>query len=376
MYQDDSFWARERLWWFLCWSMDNPEIFEKAASVLEAGANVALVTVIATVGSTPGKVGYKMLVWADGQRTFGTVGGGLVEAETIKRAGRMLSRPNSITSRFELGQTPDDEKGICGGSVELLTETFDRGALSLFRDLTKAADCDEPAALVSLISSDTAPRKILIRDAAADPEFPLQTTAAIEEVVSGRRSAVRVSADNVDAFIEGTSRLPTVVLFGAGHLARRIARYAGQAHFRVTVYDDRDEYACREWFPDADNILVADFGSVLDNVRIDDHSYVVIVTRGHKCDEIVLEQILETDAKYVGMIGSKRKTQTIFDRLRQRGFSEDALVSVYSPIGLAIGAVTPEEIALSIVCELVKIRRLGRASAVDHMALARCGGHK
>lgn len=357
--------------------MDSLAVFEKAASVLETGANVALVTVIATVGSTPGKVGYKMLAWAEGPQTFGTVGGGLVEAEMIEQAGRMLSAPSSRTFRFDLGETADDAKGICGGSVELLIETFDAGALPVFRDLAKAVDGDEAAVLVSTISSDGLPRKMLIRESAmAEAEYSSQIAAAVKEVVAGRHHAVRVSADDIDAFIEGLSSPPTVVLFGAGHLAYHIARSASTVHFRVTVYDDRGEYACAERFPDADGIVVADFGSVVDNTRIDDHSYVVIVTRGHKCDEIVLEQVLGTGATYIGMIGSRRKTQTILDKLRQKGFSEDALGRVYSPVGLAIGAVTPEEIALSIVCELVKIRRLGGAPAVGHMALTEPGGHR
>jgi xanthine dehydrogenase accessory factor len=355
--------------------MDSPEIFAKVASVLETGASIALVTVIETVGSTPGKVGYKMAVWADGHETFGTVGGGLVEAEIIGQAGRLLSAPSSRTFRFELGETPDDEKGICGGSVEFLIETFDESALPLFRDLVEAADSDEPGVVVSIISTDALPRKMLIRDAAAETEFASEIVAAIEDVNTGKRRAARVSIDAAEAFIEGLSRPPTVILFGAGHVACHIARYASAVHFRVTVFDDRDEYACKERFPTAHDIVVADFGSVFDRIRIDEHAYVVIVTRGHRYDETVLEQVVGTGAKYVGMIGSRRKTQTVLDRLRQKGLSPGMLRRVCSPIGLAIGAVTPEEIALSIVCELVKIRRLGRAAPVDHMAITSDGGH-
>ena len=272
--------------------MDNFHIFEKAAALLETGKNVALVTVVSTTGSTPGKVGYKMLVWAEGRQTFGTVGGGLVEGEMIEQAGRMLSKPSSKTFRFSLGDTPDDEKGICGGSVELLIETFDEDTLPLFHDLVGAADSDESTVLLSIISPDALPRKILIRDAAlpapADAEFSSEIASAIEEVATGIRGTVRVSAGEADAFIEGVARSPNVVLFGAGHLACHIARYAKGVHFRVAVYDDRCEYADRERFPDADDIIVADFGRVLDKVRIDRRSYVVIVTRGHKYDEIVL----------------------------------------------------------------------------------------
>ncbi|MBN2272045.1 MAG: XdhC family protein [Sedimentisphaerales bacterium] len=355
--------------------MDNFHIFEKAAALLEGGENVALVTVVSTTGSTPGKVGYKMLVWAEGQQTFGTVGGGLVEGEMIEQAGRMLSKPSSKTFTFNLGDTPDDEKGICGGSAELLIETFDKNALPVFHDLVGAADSDESTVLLSIISPDALPRKILIRNAAlpADVELSSEIVSAIKEVAAGIRGSVRVSAGEADAFIEGMARLPAVVLFGAGHLSCHVARYAKGVHFRVAVYDDRCEYANRQRFPDADEIIVADFGRVLDKVRIDRRSYVVIVTRGHKYDETVLEQVITTDARYIGMIGSKRKTQTILSRLRQREVPADLLDRVFSPIGISIGAVTPEEIALSIVCELVKIRRLGREHQIGHLTLCRPG---
>lgn len=358
--------------------MDNFHIFEKAAALLETGKNVALVTVVSTTGSTPGKVGYKMLVWAEGRQTFGTVGGGLVEGEMIEQAGRMLSKPSSKTFTFNLGETLDGEKGICGGSVELLIETFDKDALPLFHDLVGAAGSDESTVLLSIISPDALPRKILIRDGAlsvatAETELSSEIVSAIKEMGVAGHGVRRVSTGDTNAFIESVSQLPTVVLFGAGHLSCHVARYAKGVHFRVAVYDDRCEYANRERFPDADEIIVADFGRVLDKVRIDRRSYVVIVTRGHKYDEIVLEQVLTTDARYVGMIGSKRKTRTILDRLSQRGVSAESLGSIFSPIGISIGAVTPEEIALSIVCELVKIRRLGHEPQIDHLTLCRSG---
>jgi len=359
--------------------MDNPEVFEKAASVLETGVNVALVTVVATVGSTPGKVGYKMLVFGEGRDTVGTVGGGLIEAEMIEQAGRMLAGPGSRIFHFDLGDTPDDEKGICGGSVELLVETFDKDALPLFNDLAAVAARGERGVLLSLISPDKLPRKILIEDVGQVAEgavaaFSQEVVSAIKEVAAAGQGAVKVSAEGVDAFIESVAQPPTVVIFGAGHLSGHVAQYAKLVGFRVTVYDDRQEYANRARFAGADNIIVGDFGQVAERARIDARSYVVIVTRGHKFDEVVLEQVLRTEARYIGMIGSKRKTRTILDKLRQKGFSNEALGKVYSPIGLSIGAVTPEEIALSIVCELVKIRRLGDASPVGHLTLSQSGG--
>ena len=362
--------------------MDNLEVFQKAASALERGENVALVTVIAAAGSTPGKPGYKMLVFAGGRETAGTVGGGLLEAEIIKTAGNMLAGPNSRVLRFDLGATADDEKGICGGSVELLIETFDKRTLPLFKELSTAADNDEEGVLVSIILPDKPPRKIFLKDAgrmdaAAGAELAPQLVAAIIEAAANGQCATKISGGGMEVFAESVAMPPMVVIFGAGHLSWYISRYVKSVHFGVTICDDRCEYANRERFPDADDVIVEDFGRVFDKVRIDADSYIVIVTRGHRCDEMVLEQAVKTNARYVGMIGSKRKTLAILERLRQKGIPQELLDRVYSPIGISIGAVTPEEIALSIVCELVKIRRLGCqgvvAGQIGHMTISRSG---
>ncbi len=293
--------------------MDDRDLFRKAISLIDGGQHVALVTVTATTGSTPGKVGFRMLVFDEGRSIAGTVGGGLIEAKMIEEAARMLDRPAGRTFRFELAGTADDEKGICGGSVELSIETFDATALPLLAERARAAE-----------------------------ENPTQT--------------------------------PMLILCGAGHVSYYIAQYAKGVHFRVIVCDDRPEYANPQRFPDADEIVVEDAERTFDKVRVDDRSYIVIVTRGHRSDATVLEQALKTPARYIGMIGSRRKTLTILEKLRERGASREQLDRVYSPIGVSIGAVTPEEIALSIVCELVKIRRLGDEPLVGHMTLSRREG--
>jgi xanthine dehydrogenase accessory factor len=374
--------------------MDNIDLFRKAASALEEGRPLALVTVIATTGSTPGKVGYKMLVFGEGQGIAGTVGGGRVEAKMIEEAVKSLGSPRSRLFRFELGKTPDDEDGICGGSVEFLIETFDETALPLFRELSAVADSDDSGVLVSILSPDGLPRKIHLTNAdqiealgrvgLAPPHPPIgamkmvgqappyeEIAAAVKEVAATGNAGIRAFAGDVDAFIEPLAKLPTVILCGAGHLSYDIARYAKSVHFRVIVYDERREFANRERFPDADDVIAEDFGHIFDRVRVDENSYIVIVTRGHRCDEIVLEQAVRTEARYIGMIGSKQKTLTLLQKLREKGVAKESLDKVYSPVGVSIGAVTPQEIALSIVCELVKIRRLGDEAGIAHMSLSR-----
>ncbi len=359
--------------------MNNQEIFGRAAAALENGQQVALITVTATTGSTPGKVGYKMLVFERGPETAGTVGGGLVEAKMVAEARRMLGKPARRLFRFDLGTTPQDENGICGGSVEFLIESFDRAALPFFQELAGAADSDTTGVLVSILSPEGRPRKIHLPNATKTGAMPgselsPEVLAAVKSVAATGELGVKVSAGGMDVFLESLAPAPTVILFGAGHLSYHIARYAKSVHFRVIVCDDRSEYANQGRFPEADEIVVEDFTHVFEKVRIDRHSYAVIVTRGHMCDTEVLERAVRTEARYIGMIGSQCKTATVLEKLVRQGIPRERLDRVYSPIGLSVGALTPEEIALSIVGELVKIRRLGDEPPVGHMTLSRRGG--
>ena len=371
-------------------------MFRKAASALEEGRPLALVTVTATTGSTPGKVGYKMLVFGKDEGIAGTVGGGKVEAKMIDEAAQGLGTPGSRLFRFVLGKTPEDEDGICGGSVEFLIETFDKTALPLFRELSATTDRNDGGILVSLLAPGGPPRKIHLANAeqigrvctahqqpidakgcgvrCTPYQFSPDAVAAVKELAATGNPGIRISAGGMEAFVEPLAQPPTVVLCGAGHLSYDIARYAKSVHFRVVVCDERDEYANRERFPEADTVIAGDFDGVFDRVRIDEDSYIVIVTRGHQCDQIVLEQAVRTKARYIGMIGSRQKTRLLLQKLKDKGIPGALLDRVYSPIGLAIGAVTPQEIALSIVCELVKIRRLGDEAGVGHMSLSRREG--
>ncbi len=355
--------------------MNDLEIYKKAALVLSTGENIALITVISTTGSTPGKVGYKMLVWGENGQTISTVGGGLIEAEIINIAKNILPKTENQVSRFNLDDTEDDEKGICGGSIELLIETFDKKTLPLFKELSTVIEKGGKGALISIISPKKPPEKIFLKnidqlDASANINFSLEIIESIKRVVDKEQPEKKTLENGVQIFIETISEQPMVFIFGAGHLSYYISRYAKSLNFRVTVCDERAEFANKKRFPDADNIIVENFESIFDKIDINKNSYIVIVTKGHKSDEIVLEKAVGTDAKYIGMVGSKRKTLTILKRLNKKGIPQDSLRRVYSPIGISIGAVTPEEIALSIVCELVKIRRLGAAPQANHMTIA------
>ncbi|MEE9193132.1 MAG: XdhC family protein [Thermodesulfobacteriota bacterium] len=355
--------------------MNDLEIYKKAALVLDRGENIALITVISTTGSTPGKVGYKMLVWGKKPEIMGTVGGGLTEAKMINTAKNILPKTENRVFTFDKDGSFDEEKGICGGSIEFLIETFDKRSLPLFEELSTIIDSGGKGALISIISPEKSPEKILLKsthqiNTAANLNFSPGIIKSIKTVIDKEQLAKKTLENGVEIFIEAICEQPMVFIFGAGHLSYYISRFAKSLNFQVTVCDDRAEFANKNRFQDADNIIVENFESIFDRIDINKNSYIVIVTKGHKCDAVVLGQALETDAKYIGMIGSERKASTVLKKLNERGIREKTLRRVYSPIGISIGAVTPEEIALSIVCELVKIKRLGHTSKTNHMTIA------
>ncbi|MCJ7631137.1 XdhC family protein, partial [Candidatus Bathyarchaeota archaeon] len=149
---------------------------------------------------------------------------------------------------------------------------------------------------------------------------------------------------------------PTVYIFGGGHVSEQVAPLAKKVHFKVVVIDDREIFANRERFPEADEVIVSEFEKCFDRLNIDDSSYIVIVTRGHLYDGMVLEQALKSKARYIGMIGSRKKIGTLYQSLIKNGIAKETLSRVHAPIGVDINSETPEEIAVSIVAELIKVR--------------------
>jgi len=166
-----------------------------------------------------------------------------------------------------------------------------------------------------------------------------------------------VCGGRMQVFVEAVDPVPTLCLFGAGHVALPLARQAKQVGFRVEVVDDRVAFANAERFPDADRIVVDEFGPGASRMTLGPNSYVVVVTRGHKGDADALAAVLGRELRYVGLLGSKVKAVHIMEQLAARGFDSGALSRIHTPVGLSIGAVTPEEIAVSIVAEMVAVRR-------------------
>jgi xanthine dehydrogenase accessory factor len=171
-----------------------------------------------------------------------------------------------------------------------------------------------------------------------------------------RISIIRGRGKRIEVLLEPIISDPKVFVFGGGHISVCLAPLIKTVGFRLVVADDRPTFANRDRFPQADDVVVDRFEGLLERLAIQDHDYLVIVTRGHLHDLVVLEQALRTNATYIGMIGSRRKTRLLYEELVKRGVPRIRLERVHAPIGLEIGAETPEEIAVSILAELIQVR--------------------
>ena len=166
-----------------------------------------------------------------------------------------------------------------------------------------------------------------------------------------------IDAQHPEEFIEDFGQITTAYIFGAGHVGLETEKILRYIDFRTVVIDDRETYANRDRFPDADKVIVVDFfDNAFDEIETDENSFIFILTRGHAGDYDVLKQALRVPSAYVGMIGSKGKNAMLYDRLREAGYSEEEIEKVYAPIGVEIFAETPEEIAISIAGEAIKVR--------------------
>ena len=253
------------------------EVLEAALEAEARGEPAALVTVVATEGSTPQKAGARMLVRGDG-RIVGTIGGGCLEAEMTWRAREAIEgrRPRLVS--YDLTPEQAGEDGlVCGGRMQVFIEP-----------------------------------------------------------------------------IEGT---PVLCLFGAGHVAQPLARMAKACGFRVELCDDRIKFANAERFPEADLIVIDDFAAAAGKMTLGPNTYAVVVTRGHKGDGEALRAVLGRGLRFVGLLGSRPKVVHIFAALRDGGARAEDLAEVHAPLGLEIGAQTPEEIAVSILAEMIAVRR-------------------
>ena len=275
--------------------MNNKQILDKALELVNNNIETELIKILKISGSAPRTLDAFMIVYNedDKQKNIGTIGGGLLEFEAVKDAYEFLNKKETSTKKYNL--TPHEAGGIgmvCGGSAEIS-----------FIYLNENKD-----------------------------------------IIENLKKEIEDKESNV-------------YIFGAGHVSFDLAEVLYKIGFNCIVIDDREEFANKERFPNAGKIIAEDYENVFNKINITDKDYVIILTRGHAHDYTVEKNALKTNALYIGMIGSKNKIKTLHDRLKsEENYTDEMIARVHAPIGIAIGAESTEEIAISIAAELILVR--------------------
>ncbi|MFT5700078.1 MAG: xanthine dehydrogenase accessory factor [Desulforhopalus sp.] len=331
-------------------------ILDSLITTLELGESAVIGAIVRSSGSAPRTSGARMLVRLDGT-LVGTLGGGALEGGCLMRAKELLTDSGSDAFAelyFDLTNASAAAEGmVCGGEVSVLLQKVTPSHIASFMQLRDDFSRGVQSMLVTGLPRDGVGPQMYFLHGSDDCNLlvPLRK----EILRKSRRSTFLVSHEEQDYFVEPLIHPGTVYLLGAGHVALATAHLASFTGFEVVVMDDREEFANTKRYPAAKEVVVLDsFNDCLPNLGSGD--FVVIVTRGHLHDRDVLAQALRTDAGYIGMIGSTKKRKGVYASLLEDGFTQGDLERVYSPIGLSIGGDTPEEIGLSIVAEMVKVR--------------------
>jgi xanthine dehydrogenase accessory factor len=337
--------------------------------LLERGEPFALATLVDARGSTPQRVGARLLVRADGS-TAGTLGGGCIEAEVFEKAREAIANGQPEVLDFTLNEDIAVDYGLaCGGTERIFVDpTFRASDLEFTRNLLRAASGECRGVVVSVVSGNggTPSARLgawddgrVLGDLGDLHGDALALASRLIEAPRPRSALVTLPG-GAQLFADVFAEAPEVVIVGAGHVGRAVAAVAHTLGYRMTVIDDRVEFANRERFPDATNVIADDIESALDAHAMTRNTAVIIVTRGHKYDYQALSAAVRSNAGYVGLMGSRRKVTLIYRQLVADGVASERLRDVHAPIGLDIGAVSPEEIAVSIMAEIT-MHRLGGA---------------
>ncbi len=324
------------------------EFVRRVVHALEAGQSVELVSVLSSSGSTPRGAGALLAVFLDGTAA-GTVGGGNVEFEAVHLAKALLQSGKNALRSFRFVQGDAASLGmVCGGDVTLHFHYLPAGdsqTIQVLRDLLLASGQDADVWLVRRLEGEAVTAMGLadrtgIRRMPGLPGDTLKNKAVFQD---GWFAVPAVKAGRV-------------YIFGGGHVSQALVPAISAVGFRPVVYDDRVEFTDQALFPQAEQTICGSFGELAQKLTVTPDDYVVIMTRGHQADYEVLTQTLRSGAKYLGCIGSQKKLALCRDRLLEAGFTAEEYARVHAPIGLAIGAETPAEIAVSVTAELIAVR--------------------
>tara|TARA_R110002124_G_scaffold60727_7_gene166477 strand:+ start:2557 stop:3657 length:1101 start_codon:yes stop_codon:yes gene_type:complete len=326
---------------------------------------VCYTCLVETRGSTPQKPGAAMLIYSDGSQT-GTLGGGCVEAEVKHRALRLIDAESPEIMTFQLDNDYGWDDGlICGGRMKVLVDPVrSEQDLPYYRSMLQLLETDQGCTEAIIIPPESAaaegqPDRFLI-DAESNiiafrgsQQPPAQLFDGLKPIKN--RPRPYVSQGIAYLTFHQTCQL---MIVGCGHIGQKVAELASDVDFDIIAVDDREEYCNADRFPTAKQLIVGSFDTALTRLSVTPDTFIIIVTRGHNHDEEALGHLAVTDARYIGMIGSKRKVKLIFEDLLRLGTSREALAKVHAPLGFDIGSQTVPEIAMSIVAELIAYRNL------------------
>lgn len=348
------------------------ELFQEICDSLVRGNELVLATVVSHKGSTPRTSGSNMVIYSDGSIS-GTIGGGIIEGEVIRSAMKLFASKGARLSSYNLARTgkADDLDIVCGGQMKILIEHLAShpGNMKMFELMCEELTNARPFFWVGRILANGELHQVERAVRTADnrwigslaKELELQAMLDGFDIHNGKTALLENEKDHY--VVAHVIPPDTLYLMGAGHVSKEIAVLAKQVGFRTLVFDDRAEFANAERFPGVDGVFVCNsFDSVLEDFSVMPGGYIVIVTRGHRSDKEVLAQALRSDAGYIGMIGSRRKRESVYQSLLNEGFTREDLDRVHCPIGLSIEAETPAEIGVSIIAELIQHRANRRKS--------------
>jgi xanthine dehydrogenase accessory factor len=355
-------------------------VFREAQNLLKKGEPFAIATVVDTKGSTPQKPGAKLLVRQDGSGV-GTLGGGCVEGD-IWFAAKMLMKEGGdpVIMDYLLNEDIAAQEGlVCGGTMYFLVDPVvsPEPLLSPMSEIVAAYDGGPSVGLATLLKPSKGKGRVgdklfikgdgQVVGSLGDPQREEEAITALRELIDYGKVKYLNTKDGSRVFLEGYTTPPAVVIAGGGHIGKSLAPLVKFLGLRLAVIDDRKEFANKERFPEADQVVVAGYAEGVKQMDIRPNTAVVVCTRGHQEDDSTLEAAALSPAGYVGLVGSKRKAILIYEELLAHGVPLERLKAIHSPIGLDIGALTPEEIALSVMAQIVAFRagRSGGSMTLD-----------
>ena len=343
------------------------DVEKKLLEILKQNKYAVLATVYKKSGSVPRGPGAKLALTEDG-KVFGTIGGGSVENNTINFAKDFFNENNQakfLNFNLAPGKNGENIDMICGGRITILLEKFEPNEtnIKLFEKYLKYEKERKKAIWivdVTNVKNDMKSRRFIISSEKSNENLPKELFEKIYYNGKFLNKNQIINIEDKIYFVDPFIKKGNLILLGAGHISAETAKLAYNVGFNVIVIDDREEFANKNRFPEAEEIIIIkNFENVYEIIKKYNNAYFVILTRAHLYDQTVLEQVLNTDSSYIGMIGSKKKRDTIYENLLKKGIEGKQLNNIHSPIGLNIGAQTPEEIAVSIVAELIQTRANG-----------------